>query len=219
MPLFFFTAATSSDPSLATKFRAGYNECAGQITRYLSAVDGVNGDTKARIVGHLSGCVRRLEHEQSYHAPTNTLQQTMQPIKVEIPSSSPTMSLPESARVPSTHAQSAAYQTVANSAACMQVPVLPGGVAPVGMYPTLIQPGALAFILPQNNGQSHGLLQTAPTHPTVMLKSEPISPEKPSSPLHGFEAPSSGLFRNNQSNMQCVKGDFVYSQRDMWRPW
>ncbi|XP_046352091.1 transcription factor HES-1-like [Haliotis rufescens] len=59
-------AAMSSDPFLMGKYRAGFNECAGEVARYLDAVS-VNHDVKSRVLNHLANCVSQIPPEAQIH--------------------------------------------------------------------------------------------------------------------------------------------------------
>lgn len=75
------SSALAADPSVAAKYRVGFNECAHEVVRYLNSLEGVNDDVRCRLMNHLSGCV------QSVNPPTVPLQtQTpIQPLQVQIP--------------------------------------------------------------------------------------------------------------------------------------
>lgn len=45
------------DPGVLNKFRAGFTECATEVSRYVNKIDGVDGGTKQRLLNHLTGCV------------------------------------------------------------------------------------------------------------------------------------------------------------------
>lgn len=51
------TAALSADPTVLGKYRAGFNECMNEVTRFLSTCEGVNTEVRTRLLGHLSGCL------------------------------------------------------------------------------------------------------------------------------------------------------------------
>lgn len=53
-------SAVASDPSVLTKFHSGFKECATEVTRYVSAIDGVDEGVKRRLLGHLTGCMTGL---------------------------------------------------------------------------------------------------------------------------------------------------------------
>lgn len=54
------------DPSFLSKYRAGFSECAGEVTRFLSTCDGVNLDTRTRLLSHLASCVTQISSANLY---------------------------------------------------------------------------------------------------------------------------------------------------------
>ena len=52
----------ASDPSVISKYQSGFNECAGEVARYLSSVEGVNGDVKSRVLNHLANTMRTTDN-------------------------------------------------------------------------------------------------------------------------------------------------------------
>src|SRR5688572_27615843 len=44
------------DPTVLNKFRAGFTECATEVSRYVSKIE-VDTGVKQRLLSHLSGCV------------------------------------------------------------------------------------------------------------------------------------------------------------------
>lgn len=53
-------AAISTDPTVLGKFRAGFNECAGEVSRYVERIEGTDLGMRQRLVSHLSHCVSSL---------------------------------------------------------------------------------------------------------------------------------------------------------------
>ena len=53
-------SAISTDPSVLNKYRAGFNECATEVSRYIGRVDGVDNGLRQRILSHLNACVTSL---------------------------------------------------------------------------------------------------------------------------------------------------------------
>ncbi|CAG2170338.1 unnamed protein product [Oppiella nova] len=53
-------SAISTDPSVLNKYRAGFNECATEVGRYIGRVDGVENTLRQRILNHLNACVTSL---------------------------------------------------------------------------------------------------------------------------------------------------------------
>ncbi|XP_069473513.1 transcription factor HES-1 [Ambystoma mexicanum] len=54
------TAALNTDPSVLGKYRAGFSECMGEVTRFLSTCEGVNTEVRTRLLGHLAGCMTQI---------------------------------------------------------------------------------------------------------------------------------------------------------------
>ncbi|XP_068995614.1 transcription factor HES-1-A-like [Embiotoca jacksoni] len=54
------TAAVNTDPSVLGKYRAGFSECVGEVTRFLSTCEGVNTEVRTRLLGHLAACVTQI---------------------------------------------------------------------------------------------------------------------------------------------------------------
>lgn len=53
-------AALSTDPVVMNKFRAGFAECATEVSRYVTRLEGVEPSLRQRLVGHLTSCVNGL---------------------------------------------------------------------------------------------------------------------------------------------------------------
>lgn len=51
------SAAISSDPAVWTKFRSGFCECANEVRRYLSKMEGVDSGLKQRLLNYLNICM------------------------------------------------------------------------------------------------------------------------------------------------------------------
>uniref|UniRef100_A0A8D2AFM4 Hes family bHLH transcription factor 4 n=1 Tax=Sciurus vulgaris TaxID=55149 RepID=A0A8D2AFM4_SCIVU len=54
------TAALSSDPAVLGKYRAGFNECLVEVTRFLAGCEGVRAEVRSRLLGHLAACLLQL---------------------------------------------------------------------------------------------------------------------------------------------------------------
>ncbi|NP_001098284.1 Her6.2 [Oryzias latipes] len=54
------SAAVHSDPSVLSKYRAGFSECVGEVTRFLSSYEGVNSEARTRLLSHLASCVSQI---------------------------------------------------------------------------------------------------------------------------------------------------------------
>ncbi|XP_020664181.2 transcription factor HES-1 [Pogona vitticeps] len=62
------TAALNTDPTVLGKYRAGFNECMNEVTRFLSTCEGVNTEVRTRLLGHLAGCMNQI-NAMNYPSP------------------------------------------------------------------------------------------------------------------------------------------------------
>lgn len=53
-------AAIATDPNVLNKYKAGFNECATEVSRYVNHIEGVDQSLRQRLVAHLSQCVNSL---------------------------------------------------------------------------------------------------------------------------------------------------------------
>uniref|UniRef100_A0A8B9N558 Hes family bHLH transcription factor 4 n=1 Tax=Accipiter nisus TaxID=211598 RepID=A0A8B9N558_9AVES len=82
------TAALSADPTVLGKYRAGFNECMNEVTRFLSTCEGVNTDVRTRLLSHLSACLGQIV-AMNYPPPPPPAGQpahlAQQPLHVQLP--------------------------------------------------------------------------------------------------------------------------------------
>ncbi|CAL8324069.1 unnamed protein product [Merluccius merluccius] len=96
------TAALSTDATVLSKYRAGFNECMNEVTRFLSTSEGVNTEVRSRLLGHLSGCMGQMiamnyPHQQQQHQQPQHQQpppHLSQPLHVQLPSTLPVNGVP-----------------------------------------------------------------------------------------------------------------------------
>ncbi|CAN9503179.1 unnamed protein product [Ophioblennius macclurei] len=67
------TVAVNTDPSVLGKYRAGFSECVGEVTRFLSTCEGVNTEVRTRLLSHLAACVTQISAVNFYGPPLSTL--------------------------------------------------------------------------------------------------------------------------------------------------
>ncbi|GLD51220.1 transcription factor HES-1-B-like protein [Lates japonicus] len=67
------TAAVNTDPSVLGKYRAGFSECVGEVTRFLSTCEGVNTEVRTRLLSHLAACVTQINAVNLYGPYLGTL--------------------------------------------------------------------------------------------------------------------------------------------------
>ncbi|KAM9349331.1 transcription factor HES-1-B-like [Symphorus nematophorus] len=86
------TAAVNTDPSILGKYRAGFSECVGEVTRFLSTCEGVNTEVRTRLLSHLAACVTQINAVNFYtpHPGALGLGQTA----TQIPAASSTPQMP-----------------------------------------------------------------------------------------------------------------------------
>uniref|UniRef100_A0A8C6U890 Hairy-related 9 n=1 Tax=Neogobius melanostomus TaxID=47308 RepID=A0A8C6U890_9GOBI len=77
--------ALSADATVLSKYRAGFNECMNEVTRFLSTSEGVNTEVRSRLLSHLSSCMGQMMYPQQ--APSQ--QHIAQPLHVQLPSTLP----------------------------------------------------------------------------------------------------------------------------------
>ncbi|AWP04368.1 putative transcription factor HES-1-B-like [Scophthalmus maximus] len=70
------TAAVNTDPSVLGKYRSGFSECVGEVTRFLSTCEGVNTEVRTRLLGHLAACVTQISAINLYGPHPGTVGQT-----------------------------------------------------------------------------------------------------------------------------------------------
>ncbi|XP_061784183.1 transcription factor HES-1-A-like [Nerophis lumbriciformis] len=56
----------STDTSILGKYRTGFSECMGEVTRFLSTCDEVNSEVRNRLLSHLTGCVSQMNGVNCY---------------------------------------------------------------------------------------------------------------------------------------------------------
>lgn len=106
--------AVSADPGVIQKFRSGFSECAGEVTRYMSAgsAGGVEAGVRQRLVAHLTSCVQQmaptpaasvqqgLTPEDVNNNTASARLQTLQLIPSRLPSGELALLLPNSQHLP-----------------------------------------------------------------------------------------------------------------------
>ncbi|KAF3699123.1 Transcription factor HES-1-B Hairy and enhancer of split 1-B [Channa argus] len=59
-------AAVNTDSSVLGKYRAGFSECVGEVTRFLSTCEGVDTEVRTRLLSHLAICVTQINPVNFY---------------------------------------------------------------------------------------------------------------------------------------------------------
>lgn len=62
------SATIATDPTVLTKFRSGFSECATEVSRYVSQLENVDPVVKQRLVSHLNNCVSNLQQIAPFYS-------------------------------------------------------------------------------------------------------------------------------------------------------
>lgn len=60
--------AVATDPAVLSKFRTGFSECAGEVSRYVNHLENVDSSVKQRLVTHLNSCVTNLQQMAPFYS-------------------------------------------------------------------------------------------------------------------------------------------------------
>lgn len=71
--------AISQDPTVEIKYKAGFNECANEVARYLGSLQGVDDEVRGRLINHLGNVVTSVNRQGHEN------QQCSHPLNVQIP--------------------------------------------------------------------------------------------------------------------------------------
>ncbi|XP_061590978.1 hairy-related 9 isoform X2 [Cololabis saira] len=85
-------SALSADATVLSKYRAGFNECMNEVTRFLSTSEGVNAEVRSRLLNHLSSCmgqIMSMNYPQQQSPSQQAHLQGQQPLHVQLPSTLP----------------------------------------------------------------------------------------------------------------------------------
>lgn len=76
----------TTDPNIMARYRAGYNACANEVTRYLMSLDGLDAQVRTRLLSHLvtycTPCAPVIKPTQSV---TDKIQRIHQPQAITLP--------------------------------------------------------------------------------------------------------------------------------------
>ncbi|XP_076359331.1 protein deadpan-like [Tachypleus tridentatus] len=64
-------AAIAADPLVLNKFKAGFNECAAEVSRYINRLDGVEDSIRHRLLNHMANCVSSLQNITPFNTAAN----------------------------------------------------------------------------------------------------------------------------------------------------
>ncbi|NP_001158466.1 hairy and enhancer of split 1 [Saccoglossus kowalevskii] len=137
-------AALNQDPTVLSKYRAGFNECFGEVQRYLTSVEGVGTDTRSRLLGHLANCCQNMSQNYTVHQASSPVAAQAAVTSVQgtsIATTSPTQ-LQVSQPTMSVQTTNITTKLEANSPMARLFPVMPGNL-PSGEVAVLLSPQTL----------------------------------------------------------------------------
>lgn len=179
----------AADPKVVNKFKAGFTECANEVSRF----PGLDPTVKRRLLQHLSNCINGVKSELQHHR--NTTPQPIQPVQVHMLPSPP--SSPEQ------------DQHMSQSSKQIQ-PAVNGYFLSNGMQviPTKLPNGNIALVLPQSIPQATPMPMLVPipsrtsstgsASSTPCLGYERMSRDNTVSPMYAPPSPA-----NSYEAMDC----------------
>ncbi|XP_056279124.1 hairy-related 9 isoform X2 [Pseudoliparis swirei] len=82
-------SALSADATVLSKYRAGFNECMNEVTRFLSTSEGVNTEVRSRLLNHLSSCMGQMMSLSYPQQAASQQAHLAQSLHVQLPSTLP----------------------------------------------------------------------------------------------------------------------------------
>ncbi|KAM9341922.1 hairy-related 9 isoform 2-T2 [Pholidichthys leucotaenia] len=191
-------SALSADASVLSKYRAGFNECMNEVTRFLSTSEGVNSEVRSRLLSHLSSCMSQLMSLNYAQQAPSQQAHLAQPLHVQLPS---TLPISGSSKLSPAEAAS---------------PKVFGGFQ---LVPA--SDGQFAFLIPNPAFAS----TAAPVIPLYANAGVPVAVN--ASPVHGSSAPTATSPVHGMTSFsggsQAVSPVGVStgseSSEPVWRPW
>ena len=155
-----------TDPKVASKYTAGYSQCANEVTRYLGKMEGFSPDLRNRLLSHLAGCMQKVT-TSAVNAQTHSIQQAQLP--AEQPFGGFQLASPTMIQTLSTTSDSSDCSPQLTSMTSLQTVALPSSqagvyvnsaqqsaqnlpVLPVQLIPAKLSTGDMVFLL--TNAQS-----------------------------------------------------------------
>ena len=241
------SAASSTNPGVVSKYQAGYNECAGEVARYLTTVEGINTEMRVRLLNHLANCFQSNNNNNNTPPPQFPAQNTTPPVQNQTPITAPSsliQSFNTSASLPQISTLSATMITGAFRVLPAELQFVSGSV-PAGDVAFLLptqslyfensnQEGRALYPLPLSIGTQDGSV-TAPATGPESKRKDP-SPAKQCNPTIENVAI---VKDNNNVNKKVVHDNqslapihdalglhrdnnnmnVLSNNSEMWRPW
>nr|XP_023685255.1 transcription factor HES-4-B-like isoform X2 [Paramormyrops kingsleyae] len=197
------TGALASDTAVLSKYRAGFNECMNEVTRFLSTCEGVNTEVRSRLLSHLSGCMGQMMAVSYPQAAQQQPHLPPQPLHVQ---------LPPAATVPISGVSVPCKLSPAEAAS----PKVYGG-----FHLVPATDGQFAFLIPSPSfpaASTPVIPLYANTNVPVTVNGSPVHPGSGpavASPVQGMTS-FSGVSKPVSSGGVSVESD---SSESVWRPW
>lgn len=200
----------------AAKYRAGFTECANEVVRYVHAVQGVNGEVRSRLMGHLANCMQVVNSSPEAQPPRVPLQ----PLYVQVPNAG----VPGGQDLPNPVSAMAAHQNMLMWSQQQQAQVHP-------MMAPIVTQGARSppFVSPYSQGSSSSSRSSSPSSsipsPSYSDRSSttgtPPTRTTPKLDLHPA-AEQEVPFRKHlepQPSAMMPLADVKCKEENVWRPW
>ena len=238
--------AAAADNTVVGKYRAGFSECAQEVTRYLSQVEGLHPETRGKLEMHLQNCLQRTAQMTETHQPQpqNHGSPANQQLHVGIPTATQMTSLP-GAGAPQGMQQFPIINTQGVPQFFGTIQMVPGSV--VGSDVTLLLPASQICSTASSQHQP-GRASVSPssnrsTPSSTVSRDSCSSPCTPSSVSHHLMAPQSHHSMAPQSNHQMAQQEVSHhtvshpltpskswpqmgpvqnlpmKEEEVWRPW
>ena len=115
-----------TDPNTMARYRAGYNECVNEVSRYLMSLDGLDVQVRARLLSHLASYCTPCAPVVKTAPPTTEKLPLPQPQAITLPMASP---LGSASFALSTPSHSKTFDTTPNVLNTAQFQIVPGQLA------------------------------------------------------------------------------------------
>lgn len=125
--------AIQTDPTVIHKFKTGFVECADEVNRYISQLEGVDPGTRQRLLNYLNNCANSLEQIGSFSNFSKGFRTQTTQDNVNSSAFSTNMSLP------------ASYDPNNNNGHAQ--------LTGVNLFPSLLPSGEFPLIMPKNNAK------------------------------------------------------------------
>ena len=223
--------AAASDSTVVGKYRAGFSECAQEVTRYLSQVEGMNSETRGKLELHLQTCLQgapRIAKNLQSQPQVNGHPANHQ-LHVGIPAGTPMTSLPGA--VPQTVQQVPVLNAQGVPQFFGAVQMVPGNV--MGTDVTLLLPTSqmCSNMTPLPNNHQAGRASVSPSSnrssPSSTVSRDSICTPSPSS-LHQMASPSHHVTSHHMTPSkswpqmappQNMPVNVQFNEEKVWRPW